>query len=61
LTTSAPRRTPPSRTISTPTAAAIAGRTLSDAGLPSRWLPPWLERRSRPRPCRARESHRRLA
>src|SRR3984885_12635621 len=45
LTTSLPRRTPPSSSTSiwSPTAPATAGRARIVAGVPSRLLPPWLD------------------
>jgi len=45
LTTSLPRRIPPSSRTSiwSPTAAAAEGKTRMVAGVPSRLLPPWLE------------------
>ena len=48
LTTSLPRRMPPSITTSTssPTASAIEGSTRIGAGVPSMLLPPWLETES---------------
>ena len=45
LTTSPPRRMPPSSRTSTcpPTASAMAGSSRMVAGVPSRLLPPWLD------------------
>ena len=45
LTTSLPRRMPPSSSTSSwpPTASATAGSARMEAGVPSRLLPPWLE------------------
>ncbi len=45
MTTSPPRRIPPSITtsISLPTAEAMAGRARMVAGVPSRLLPPWFD------------------
>ena len=45
LTTSLPRRMPPSSSTSTwsPTASAIGGSARIGAGVPSRLLPPWLD------------------
>ena len=45
LTTSLPRRTPPSMTTSmrSPTASAITGSARMVAGVVSRLLPPWLD------------------
>ena len=57
MSTSVPRRIPPSTStsISPPTAATTSGSASSEAGAASNWRPPWFETTIADAPCSTRE------